>query len=218
MKRLQDSLKKGANELGIAISAQQLETFTIYAKELCKWNSRINLTTIIAPEEIAIKHFLDSLALARYIEIDGLWLDVGSGGGFPGIPLKIMFPETGFVSVDSVEKKINFQRHIARTLALTGFTALHSRVEQLVPEYTAKFTRIVSRAFADLPGFVKYALPLLAEDGVIVAMKGREGRKEAVAATDALKRCGAVVTAVHEFELPLLKDTRSLIVLSRIKS
>lgn len=218
MKTLQESLKNGANELGIALSAKQLESFTIYANELCKWNCKINLTTIIAPEEIAIKHFLDSLSLAKYIEITGDWLDVGSGGGFPGIPLKILFPETRIVSVDSVEKKINFQRHIARALALNGFRALHSRVENLVPEYTGKFTRVVSRAFADIPEFVKHALPLLAEQGVIVAMKGKDGRKEAAAATDELKRLGTVVTAVHEFELPILKDPRSLIVISRIQS
>jgi 16S rRNA (guanine527-N7)-methyltransferase len=218
MKALQDSLKKGAKELGIEISAQQLTNFTLYAEELCKWNCRINLTTIIDPEEIAIKHFLDSIVLAKYMDITGIWLDVGSGGGFPGIPLSIMFRETSFVSVDSVEKKIHFQRHIARTLALTGFTALHNRVEKLVPEYTTTFTRIVSRAFADIPCFVKYALPLLAEGGVMVAMKGRDGRKEAAVATDALQQLGTAVTAVHEFELPLLKDPRSLIVISRIIS
>lgn len=216
MNKLQDSLKNGANELGIAVSATQLESFTVYANELRKWNSKINLTTIIAPEEIAIKHFLDSLALAKYIEIEGAWLDVGSGGGFPGIPLKIMFPETNIVSVDSIEKKINFQRHIARTLSLSCFIALHSRVENLIHEYKGKFTRVVSRAFADIPEFVKYSLPLLAEQGIIVAMKGKEGRNEAATATEELKQLGAVVTAVYEFELPILKDPRSLIMISRI--
>lgn len=217
MKTLEDFLKKGAAELEIAISAQQLENFTVYAGELCKWNCKINLTTIITPEDIAIKHFLDSLTLARYLQVTGCWLDVGSGGGFPGIPLKIMFPETKFVSVDAVEKKINFQRHIVRTLALSDFTALHSRVENLMPAYSGKFSRIVSRAFADLPGFVKQALPLMAKQGLIVAMKGKDGRKEAAAATEELQRLGAVVTAIQEFELPILKDPRSLITISRIQ-
>lgn len=218
MKTLQGFLKKGAAELEIEISSKQLESFTIYANELCKWNRKINLTSIILPEEIAIKHFLDSLTILKYTDITGVLLDIGSGGGFPGIPLKIMSPDTRVVSVDAVEKKINFQRHIVRTLALTGFTALHSRVENLIPEYTANFTCVVSRAFADITEFVKHALPLLAEQGVIIAMKGKEGRNEAEAATEELKKLGAAVTAVHEFELPILKDLRSLIIIRKIQS
>jgi len=217
MKTLQDYLKKGAGELGIIISPRQIESFTLYADELCKWNRKINLTSITLPEEIAVKHFLDSLSLLRYVDIAGELLDIGSGGGFPGIPLKIMSPATSIVSVDAVEKKIHFQRHIARTLALEGFTALHRRVENLLPEYKGYFKSIVSRAFADIPEFVKHALPLLAENGVIIAMKGRDGRREAEAATAELKKIGVAVSAVHEFELPLLKDLRTLIVISRIQ-
>jgi len=218
MKTLQDYLNKGAEELGIIISPAQLENFTIYANELCKWNRKINLTSITLPEEIAVKHFIDSLALSKYVDITGELLDIGSGGGFPGIPLKIISPETRVVSVDAVEKKINFQRHVVRTLALEGFTALHSRVENLFPEYKGFFKIIVSRAFADIPEFVKHALPLLADKGVIVAMKGRDGRNESEAAADELRKMGVVVSSVHEFELPLLKDLRSLIVISRIES
>jgi len=218
MKTLQDYLKKGADELGIIISPQQLERFTLYAEELCKWNRKINLTSITLPEEIAVKHFIDSLTLLQYVDITGELLDIGSGGGFPGIPLKIMSPDSSIVSVDAVEKKIHFQRHIVRMLALEGFTALHRRVENLVPEYEGYFKTVVSRAFADLPEFVKHALPLLAANGVIVAMKGREGRKEAEVATTDLNKMGAAVSSIHEFELPLLKDLRTLIVIRRMQS
>ena len=184
---------------------------------MCKWNRKINLTSITLPEEIAVKHFLDSLTLAKYVDVAGELLDIGSGGGFPGIPLKIMSQGASVVSVDAVEKKILFQRHIVRTLAIEGFTALHCRAENLFPEYQAYFKTVVSRAFADIPEFVKHALPLLAEKGVIVAMKGRDGRKESEAAADELRKMDAVVSVVHEFELPLLKDLRSLIVISRIQ-
>lgn len=217
MKTLQDTLKQGAYELEIAISAIQLDSFTLYAKELCKWNGKINLTSIIQPEEIAIKHFLDSLTIAKYTAVTGNLLDIGSGGGFPGIPLKIICPATFVVSVDAVAKKINFQRHISRTLGLNGFTALHSRVENLVPEYTRNFNIVVSRAFADIPEFVKHALPLLANGGVIIAMKGKGGRAEANAVTDELRMLGAAVTVVHEFELPILNDVRTLVIISRIQ-
>ena len=216
MNIFQDYLKKGAAEQGIIISPQQLASFTIYADELCKWNRKINLTSITLPEEIAVKHFIDSLTLLKYADITGELLDIGSGGGFPGIPLKIVSPGTRVVSVDAVEKKINFQRHIVRTLALDGFSALHSRVENLFPQYENFFNHIVSRAFADIPEFVKHALPLLAENGIIIAMKGKEGRKEAEAATAELKRMGAAVAAVHEFELPLLKNQRTLVFIRRV--
>lgn len=216
MKAFQDYLKEGSAELGIILSPQQLASFTIYADELCKWNRKINLTSITLPEEIAVKHFIDSLTLLKYAVISGELLDIGSGGGFPGIPLKIVSPGTRVVSVDAVEKKINFQRHIVRTLALEGFSAQHSRVENLFPQYEDFFNHIVSRAFADIPEFVKNALPLLAENGTIIAMKGKEGRKEAEAATAELERMGVAVSAVHEFELPLLKDLRALIFIRRV--
>lgn len=216
MKTIQDYLIKGSEELGISLSPQQLESFAIYAIELCKWNRKINLTSITLPGEIAVKHFIDSLTLLKYADLSGDLLDIGSGGGFPGIPLKIMSPETRVVSVDAVEKKINFQRHVARTLALEGFTALHRRVENLTPDYKTFFNCVVSRAFADLSEFVGYALPLLAENGVIIAMKGREGKTESVAAVDKLKKMGAVVTSLQEFELPVLKDLRTLIFIRKI--
>jgi len=217
MKTLEDYLKKGAEELGIIISPSQLESFTLYADELCKWNRKINLTAITLPEEIAVKHFIDSLTLLRYVEIKGELLDIGSGGGFPGIPLKIMSPDTSIVSVDAVEKKIHFQRHVARTIALEGFTALHRRAENLFPEYKGNFKSIVSRAFADISDFAKYAVPLLAENGVILAMKGRDGRREAEGATTELEKLGVEVSSVHEFELPLLNDLRTLIIINRIQ-
>jgi len=216
MKAFQDYLKEGSAELGIILSPQQLASFTIYADELCKWNRKINLTSITLPEEIAVKHFIDSLTLLKYAVISGELLDIGSGGGFPGIPLKIVSPGTRVVSVDAVEKKINFQRHIVRTLALEGFSAQHSRVENLFPQYENFFNHIVSRAFADIPEFIKNALPLLAENGTIIAMKGKEGRKEAEAATAELERMGVAVSAVHEFELPLLKALRALIFIRRV--
>ncbi len=217
MKTLQSYLERGAEELGIAISSRQLESFTIYANELCKWNRKINLTSITLPEEIAVKHFLDSITILKHVDVSGNLMDLGSGGGFPGIPIKILSPEMRVVSVDAVEKKINFQRHISRALHLNGFTALHSRVENLTPEYQNSFNCVVSRAFTDIAEFVKYALPLLAEQGIIIAMKGKDGRKEANAAIEKLNSLGATVSSVHEFQLPILKDLRSLVMISKIK-
>jgi len=215
MRLLESYLGRGAAELEITLTAEQLEKFKLFAVELCKWNRKINLTSIVLPEEIAIKHFVDSLMLTKYVEVAGRILDIGSGGGFPCIPLKIVFPETEIVSVDAVEKKILFQRHVARLLGLAGFRALHCRVENLSPEYKGIFNRIVSRAFSDLPEFVRNALPYLAEDGVIVAMKGRDGKKEAEKAAEELTGMGAAILTVHELKLPILEDARSLIMIRR---
>jgi 16S rRNA (guanine527-N7)-methyltransferase len=215
MKTLEDYLRQGADEIGISLSSEQLEKFAIYASELCKWNCKINLTSINSPQGIAVKHFLDSLTISKYVALTGNLLDTGSGGGFPGIPLKILFPEIEVVSVDAVEKKINFQRHIVRTLGLQGFTPLHARVENLLPGYNGYFNIIVSRAFANIPEFVKHSLPLLAVNGVIVAMKGSDGEKEGEAAAEELDKMGAEVSSIYEFELPIIKDQRTLVIIRR---
>lgn len=212
---LEDYLSRGAAELGIEIPPEQLKSFRVYGDELIKWNRKINLTAIIRPEEIAIKHFIDSLALGKLERIGGSLLDIGSGGGFPAIPLKIQWPDVRIVSVDAVEKKINFQRHVARTLGLTGFTALHCRVENLPAEYGGTFACVVSRAFAELTDFVKCALPWLAESGVIIAMKGKDGKGEATEAAEEFDRMGLWVESVREFCLPLFGDGRSLIRIRR---
>ncbi len=215
MTTMENYLFKGVSELGVVLTRQQFDSFATLAGELCKWNRKINLTTIITPEEIAIKHFTDSLALGKYLDLDGKLLDIGSGAGFPAIPLKIAFPWLDVVTVDAVEKKILFQRHIARQLGFDKFTAVHCRAESLPNNYHGCFNRIVSRAFSELSEFVKYALPLLDDTGIIVAMKGKDGKKEADDSAEALKKLGAYIEAIHEFELPLFKDARSLIIIRR---
>jgi len=218
MSTLKGYLERGAAELGLVLDQAQLEKFAIFAAELCKWNRKINLTAITRTEDVAVKHFLDSLAVIKHVELYGEMLDIGSGGGFPAIPLKIVTPLVAIVSVDSVEKKILFQRHAARMLGLEKFTAVHARVEDLAAVYPGRFNTIVSRAFSDLEKYVQLALPLLAPDGVIVAMKGREGKSEAGMSADKLAALGVAVTAVCEFRLPLNGESRSLVLIRRATS
>lgn len=215
MKVLEQYLSQGAAELGMELSREQVDSFEVLAAELCKWNRKINLTSILLPEEIAIKHFIDSLAIGKCIDETGQLLDIGSGAGFPAIPLKILFPAVEMVTVDAVEKKILFQRHIARLLGFKKFNAVHCRVESLPANYKESFNVIVSRAFSELSEFVKFALPLLATNGTIIAMKGREGKKEAEDSADELSKLGAIVSTIHEFELPLLMGARSQIIIRR---
>lgn len=208
-------LLQGATALGIELTPAQLAAFVLLAVELRKWNRRINLTAIRGDEEVALKHFVDSLALLPHVRNARTLLDLGSGAGFPGLPLKIVLPELAVVSVDAVEKKVLFQRHAARTLGLAGFTPLHCRGEELPARYPAGFDVIVARAFADLPTFLRVAQPLLAPGGSIIAMKGEGGGREAEVAAASVTALGLAIREVREFRLPVSGESRSLIILAQ---
>ncbi len=140
-------LYRCAEELGIEMTVREVGLFDAFAEELKKWNRKINLTAIKDDRDIVIKHFADSLSLLGSIQKNGTLLDIGSGGGFPAIPLKIMLHDLTVVSVDAVEKKILFQRHAARVLQLQNFSALHARVEEMVESHDSMFDLIVSTGF-----------------------------------------------------------------------
>ncbi len=195
-------LAKGAAELGVPLTELQLDKFRTLADELQKWNNKINLTAVTADEQIVTKHFLDSLTLRQVVGETGRLLDLGSGGGFPALPLKIVLAELEVVSVDAVAKKIMFQRHMGRLLALEGFAAVHERGENLVHDYPGNFDWVVSRAFADIASFVSLALPLLKGNGA--------------AAEPALLAMGIRVLQAKEFKLPLSGDARCLVVLGKL--
>jgi len=173
-------LKNGSNDLGIQISEHQTELMAMHAKELMVWNKKINLTAIKDPMKVAEKHFIDSIAPVSFFKNEKGLIDLGSGGGFPGIPIKIMRPSLKVVLVDSSRKKINFLKHVIRTLHLENIEAFHSRVEDLHENkaYQNKFDAVISRAFADLSSFVELAAPFLNKTGTIYAMKGKNAKQE----------------------------------------
>ncbi|GLI38014.1 16S rRNA (guanine(527)-N(7))-methyltransferase RsmG [Geobacter hydrogenophilus] len=210
-----DLLMRGATQLGVELTSAQLGKFALFAAELRKWNHKINLTAITTEREIALKHFVDSLSLCRAVGKGGRLLDLGSGGGFPVIPFAILHPKSEAVSVDAVEKKIIFQRHVGRLLGLSYFQAIHARGEELAGRFAGHFDWVVSRAFSDIPTFVHMALPLLAPSGTIIAMKGQAGREEAETSGPALEILGVEIRQVMEFPLPFSGDKRSLIVMGR---
>lgn len=215
--RAKEHLARGAAELGLSLTSHELGKLYAFAAELKKWSRKINLTAIRTDEDIAVKHFLDSLTLRRVVGARGHLLDIGSGAGFPCIPLKIVCHDLRVTSVDAVEKKVLFQRHAARVLGLHGFEALHARGEELAAHHAGSFDWVVSRAFSDIPTFVRIALPLIRPDGRIVAMKGRGGRDEARAAEAALRELGAEVRDTVEFQLPVSGDARALVIIGRLR-
>ena len=214
--RAKELFGRGLAELGVTLTSAELGKIYLLATELGKWSRKINLTAIRGDEDIVVKHFLDSLTVLRAIGIKGTLLDIGSGGGFPALPVKIARHDLQVVSVDAVEKKVIFQRHAARLLGLHHFDALHVRGEELAGNYAGHFDWVVSRAFSDIPTFVRMALPLVKDAGRIVAMKGKGGVDEARAAELPLADMGVRVTEVMEFVLPISGDARSLIVIERM--
>ncbi len=207
----------GARKLGIELDERVSASFSIYASELLNWNRKINLTAVTDPREIAIKHFLDSLAPAGCIPDRGRLLDIGSGGGFPGIPLKIFKPSISALLIDGVRKKINFLKHVLRALGLENIEARQMRTETLLkdPEYATSFDIIISRALSDLLTFVKSALPLLAEHGTIIAMKGEIDTKE-LDAVRANALGDQYSLEIEKYRLPSIDSQRSLVILKHL--
>jgi 16S rRNA (guanine527-N7)-methyltransferase len=213
-----DIVEQEAKSMGLTLSAHEIRLFELYAAELKKWNSKVNLTAITKDTEIAIKHFVDSLTLAPYITEDDRLLDIGSGAGIPVIPLKIIMPGIPMVSVDAVAKKIHFQRHAIRTLNLKNIEAIHARVEELHRTHRNSFSVITSRAFTRLDRFVSLAAPLLAEGGVLIAMKGDQADGEIAASDEVVHAGGFTVTSVHRYSLPLGMGERALTFIKQSKA
>lgn len=210
--------------LNTRVSPLQLEQFATHIRELMLWNQKTNLTAITDPAEAAVKHVVDSLAVASWIPPEATVLDVGSGGGFPGIPLKILKPSLSVTLIDASRKKNSFQRHIIRTLKFDGITALQQRVEALatIPDYMSAFSVIICRAFTHLSHFIETAVPLLKPEGVMIAMKGNisdDEKTDADAAVARLLQTGnALQSHVVPYVLPFLNLERCLYIFSKADS
>lgn len=217
-------IREGAARLGIEVTAAQADRFGIYGRELVFWNRKINLTAITDPQQIAVKHFIDSLAALPLIPAGASLLDIGSGGGFPGLPLKIMRPSQSITMVDSVHKKISFINYMIRMLALEHVSALHLRAEDMVADkaYAGCFDVITCRALADLSTIARLSLPLLSPNGVIIAYKGPAECPEMAntmidGETGQLDLGGAhpLEFSIRNYRLPITDESRRLIILRR---
>jgi len=169
-----DLITDGAGEFNIQLDQGKTDQFAVHAVELIKWNRTINLTAITDPVEVAVKHFLDSIVPADQIPTGASLLDIGSGGGFPGIPLKILIPSLSVTLIDSSRKKVSFLKHVIRSIKLKDIEAYHIRADDLAKNsaFVNAFDIIVSRALSAMDTLVETALPLLAKKGMIIALKG----------------------------------------------
>ena len=214
-----EMLEEMLQKVEVRLAATALDELLWFRDELLRWNKKINLTAITDPFSTLEKHLVDSLALLPYLSQKGTLLDMGSGGGFPSIPLKIARPALAIWSVDAVAKKISFQKHVVRTLKLPNFTALHARLEDLPQHSTLpSFDWIVSRAFSSLQDMLSLAEPLLALNGQVIAMKGAGGLDELADSEKIIKEAGFECLKTEQMQLPQSKARRSLLFFSKIVS
>ena len=218
-------LTKQARIFEISLDRSQNRLFSIHATELIKWTKKINITTITDPIEVASNHFLDSLVPAQVIPPAGAMLDIGSGGGFPGIPLKVLLPKLSVTLIDASRKKVSFLKHVIRTLKLNNIKALHMRAQDLAvhPSYINRFDVIISRALTSLEFFVRLALPLLACEGLIMALKGQVDNKELNdlqnnVLSKKMNSSGSIdrsfTISLKKYSLPFLYSERTIVKLS----
>lgn len=213
-----------AGRLGLTLAEAQLDLFWRYYQELQAWNERLNLTTIVEWEAVQIQHFLDSLSAALVLPDTAhsppyAMVDVGSGGGFPGVPLKILLPHARLTLVESVAKKAAFLRHLAQTLDLADVEVLAVRAEEAGrdPRHREVYDLALARAVAPLRVLAEYTLPLLHLGGLLVAHKGREAAEEVAAAQAACTVLGGEVREVRPVMLPGMEGPRHLVVVEKVR-
>ena len=210
------------NLLGIRLSDEQRAAFDLYARELVEWNRRFNLTSITDPEQIRIKHFLDSLScwLAMREQPPGSLVDVGAGAGFPGIPLKILKPDIHLTLVEATAKKTGFLLHLVQFLRLDEVHVGTTRAEEFghIPAHRESFDWAVARAVAPLPVLVEYLLPLVKIGGHAMAQKGKDAAAEVESAMAAIQKLGGELSELKKVVVPGLDEDRYLVIVKKISS
>jgi len=209
------TLSTAANSFGITIGEKELSQFTTYCNELLNWNEKISLVSVKSELDIPIKHFIDSLTLLPFIKNKTGWLlDIGSGAGFPGIPLKIVIDSLKVSLLESSRKKTSFLKHIIRTLNLADITVIHNRSESLMKDesYRGCFDVVTSRATFKLSEFLQMGTFFLSEGGTLIAMKGKKADEEMTEAASILQNLGLKYILSREITLPLTGDFRRVII------
>lgn len=219
-----EKLIEGTRKLGIELNASMVEQFELYYQVLIEWNKKFNLTAITDYQEVQIKHFLDSLTVTMALTEQELTkpdlsiMDIGTGAGFPGIPLKIMLPQSRLVLLEATTKKVTFLRYAAQRLELESVEIVAGRAEEVahLPLYRQQFDLVVSRAVASLSSLVELALPFCQIGGKFVAQKKGDSRQEIDRAIKAIDVLGGRLSQVRELEVEGLSDGRYLVIIDKI--
>jgi 16S rRNA (guanine527-N7)-methyltransferase len=220
MQDIKTLLCASAQEFGLEVTEAQAESFQQYMELLVEWNQKMNLTAITEPNEVAVKHFLDSILILKFLELPAgsKLIDVGTGAGFPGVPLKIMRPGLELTLLDGLNKRLTFLQEVLKQLNLSA-ELVHARAEEAGRQvkYRGKFDFATARAVAPLNLLCEYCLPFLNMGGTFAAMKGPQIGEELEAAKNAIKLLGCELKKAEEFTLPG-GDRRSLVLITRTKA
>ena len=208
-------LLEGASILGISLTHDQMKAFELYLKEFNLWRKKINLTSRKDDREVILKDFLDSLTLLKYLPQERSVLDLGSGAGFPGIPLKVMRPDLKIVLLEATRKKVFFLKEVLRISKISGVEVRWTGEDRGIGDLSASFDFVVSRAFGSLLAFASEGVGFLKKGGILLAMKGKKGREELVESLASLKDMGLEPNFLETIQLPYLRHERSLISLKK---
>lgn len=215
-------LQQGARILNLTLSGEQTDLFVRYYNLLIAGNRQVNLTHIIDAKDVALKHFIDSLTCTSVVDFseEKSIVDVGSGAGFPGIPLKIIFPQINLTMVDSQQKRVNFLRWVTQELSLSGIEIYHRRAEEFGrgESFRENYDMCVSRAVAGLQVLGEFCLPLVKVGGFFIALKGPDMETEINEAEKGIRILGGKVKSLHKLKLPVTGDGRSIVVIEKVEN
>lgn len=218
-KRFEEEMSKKSKILGVRFSVEQIEQFYKYMNLLIEWDEKINLTAITEPKEIILKHFIDSITILKYIDDNSKLVDVGTGAGFPGVPLSIMNPTLKITLVDSLNKRLIFLQEVVKELNLKNIEIVHARAEEFGQNknYREKFDIATSRAVANLATLSEYLVPLVKIGGKIISMKASNAKEEINDAQKAIEVLGGKIEKIEEFDLPESDIGRTIIIIDKNK-
>lgn len=216
-----DPLRDSLDKLKIQYNDEQIEQFRSYYELLTEWNKKINLTAITGYEDVVRKHFIDSILICSLLDLnkDIRIIDVGTGAGFPGIPIKILNPDCRIVLLDSLNKRVRFLETVVNELGLDNVECIHGRAEDVSREkkYRASFDLSVSRAVANLSTLCEYCIPFLKKGGMLVSYKSDKADDEINGSENAVRTLGSEITSVKEIALPETDIVRKFVMITNIK-
>lgn len=212
-------LRENAAVIGVSLSDENLDKLYVYKNLVLEWNEKINLTAITDDYEFAVKHFVDSLTINKYIEPDKTIIDIGTGAGFPGVPLKILNKNNKIVLFDSLNKRLKVLEDIIEKIELTNIETLHGRAEETFKnkQYREKYDIAVSRAVAALNVLVELMLPAIKIGGICICMKGNNAEDEIKEAKKAIKELGGEIIKVEKLVLPEMNLERNIVIIKKVR-